>query len=56
MELMFLQVHVQNSTLAGGVAIGTAADMMTEPWGAVLIGMIAGVISVLGYAYLTVSN
>ena len=56
MFLFYLQVHIQNSTLAGGVAIGTAADMMVQPWGAVLIGMIAGVISVLGYAYLTVSK
>lgn len=52
-EKKFNMVHIQNSTLAGGVAVGTAADLMIQPWGAVLIGMIAGVISVLGYFYLT---
>ena len=52
---MFPQVHIQNSTLAGGVAIGTSADLMTQPFGALLVGTIAGVVSVLGYYYLTVS-
>ncbi|XP_070517722.1 rhesus blood group-associated glycoprotein Rh50 isoform X2 [Cardiocondyla obscurior] len=49
----FNMVHVQNSTLAGGVAIGTAAGMMCEPLGALIIGALSGVISVLGYKYLT---
>ncbi|XP_008217364.1 ammonium transporter Rh type A isoform X4 [Nasonia vitripennis] len=49
----FNMVHVQNSTLAGGVAIGTAAGMMCEPFGALAIGSAAGAISVLGYKYLT---
>ena len=48
------QVHIQNSTLAGGVAIGTAADMMINPFGAMIVGSIAGTVSVLGYRYLTV--
>jgi len=46
-------VHIQNSTLAGGVAIGTAADMMIHPFGAMIVGSIAGIVSVLGYRYLT---
>ena len=46
-------VHVQNATLAGGVAIGTAANMIVQPWGALLVGMVAGIISVLGYRYVT---
>ncbi|XP_031784212.1 ammonium transporter Rh type A isoform X3 [Nasonia vitripennis] len=50
----FNMVHVQNSTLAGGVAIGTAAGMMCEPFGALAIGSAAGAISVLGYKYLTI--
>uniref|UniRef100_A0A4D5R9D1 Rh-related protein n=1 Tax=Scolopendra viridis TaxID=118503 RepID=A0A4D5R9D1_SCOVI len=49
----FNMVHVQNSTLAGGVAIGTAADLMIEPWGAMLVGIAAGFLSVLGYQYIT---
>lgn len=52
--IKFFQVHIQNSTLAGGVAIGTAADMMIHPYGAMIVGSIAGAVSVLGYRYLTV--
>lgn len=48
-------VHVQNSTLAGGVAVGTVCNLLLGAHGAVLIGIIAGTISVLGYRYLTVS-
>ena len=50
------QVHVQNATLAGGVAIGTASNMSVSPWGALLIGCCAGALSTVGYAYLTVSE
>jgi len=50
----FFQIHIQNSTLAGGVAIGTLADMIIQPWAAILVGGVAGTVSVLGYRYLTV--
>lgn len=46
-------VHVQNATLAGGVAVGTASNMSISPWGALLIGCCAGALSTVGYAYLT---
>lgn len=46
-------VHVQNATLAGGVAVGTCADLIIKPWGAILIGMTSGLVSTLGYAYVT---
>ncbi|XP_029037489.2 ammonium transporter Rh type A isoform X6 [Osmia bicornis bicornis] len=49
----FNMVHIQNSTLAGGVAVGTAAGMMCQPVGALVVGALAGVLSVLGYKYLT---
>ena len=47
---------MQNATLAGGVAVGTVADMILKPYGALAIGISAGLVSTLGYAYLTVSN
>lgn len=49
------QVHIQNATLAGGVAVGTSADMLIGPHGALLIGCIAGTLSVTGYKYVTVN-
>lgn len=48
----FNMVHIQNSTLAGAVAIGSSANMQLDIFGALLIGAIAGVISVVGYAKL----
>lgn len=48
----FNMVHIQNATLAGGVAIGTSADLLLGGWGALLIGTIAGVISTFGFEYL----
>jgi ammonium transporter Rh len=42
-----------NATLAGGVAMGANADIITAPWGAMLLGFIAGAVSALGYSYAT---
>ncbi|XP_070201915.1 ammonium transporter Rh type B-B-like isoform X2 [Littorina saxatilis] len=49
----FDMVHVQNATLAGGVAVGTSADMMIGTHGALIIGSVAGALSVIGYKYIT---
>ncbi|PSN37449.1 Ammonium transporter Rh type B [Blattella germanica] len=51
-ENKFDMVHIQNATLAGGVAIGTACDMMVQPFGALLVGVLAGTLSIAGYHYL----
>ena len=47
----FDAVHIQNSTLAGGVAIGSTARLAMGPGMALLVGLLAGVVSVLGYQY-----
>ena len=50
------QTHIQNATLAGGVAVGSVANMVIQPWGALLIGFLAGFISVVGYRFISVST
>ena len=45
----FDMVDIQNATLAGGVAVGSSADLVIQPWGAVVIGLIAGFLSVFGW-------
>ena len=41
---------------AGGVAVGSVANMVIQPWGALLIGFLAGFISVVGYRFISVST
>ena len=49
----FDMVDIQNATLAGGVAVGSSADLVIQPWGAVLVGVVAGFVSVAGYVYVS---
>lgn len=44
---------IQNATLAGGVAIGSAADLVIGSWAAILIGSVAGGVSTWGFVVLT---
>ncbi|XP_059500071.1 ammonium transporter Rh type B-like [Stegostoma tigrinum] len=46
-------VHIQNAALAGGVALGTAGEMAIMPYGSMMVGLIAGIISTLGFKFLT---
>jgi ammonium transporter Rh len=47
----FDPVHIANSTLAGGVAIGASARLDIGPGNAILLGLLAGVCSVVGYVH-----
>ncbi|XP_052255618.1 ammonium transporter Rh type B-like isoform X2 [Dreissena polymorpha] len=47
----FKMEYIQNSTLAGGVAVGTTANMPLHPFGALIMGSVAAIISVTGYRF-----
>ncbi|KAJ8385575.1 hypothetical protein AAFF_G00185290 [Aldrovandia affinis] len=46
------KVHIQNASLAGGVAVGVAASAVDVPWVAMAIGLCAGLISTLGLRHM----
>lgn len=48
----FDMVDIQNATLAGGVAVGSASDLVIGPYGGMLTGIIGGLLSVVGYTYI----
>ena len=51
-KIKFSMIHIQNSTLAGGVAIGIVADLFLLPYFSLILGAIAGILSVLGYTFI----
>ena len=50
----FYVVDGQNATLAGGVAMGAIANMLVQPYAALIIGSLAGLLSCYGYRVLQV--
>ncbi|NXF06041.1 RHBGA protein, partial [Smithornis capensis] len=45
--------HLQNGSLAGGVAIGVVADMAMPPVAALALGSLSAIVCVLGFRFLT---
>jgi ammonium transporter Rh len=40
---------ILNATLAGGVAVGSASDLITTPYAALIVGYFGGVLSAFGF-------
>lgn len=49
----FTMEHILNATLAGGVVIGASAGIIMHPGGTMCIGFLTGIVSTLGFQYLT---
>ena len=43
-----LQNHIHNAVLAGGVAVGASCYLISSPWLAMVLGLMAGLISTGG--------
>lgn len=48
-------MDLQNASLAGGVVVGTVAELALQPYGAMAAGSVAGVVATFGYQVLQVS-
>jgi ammonium transporter Rh len=49
-ERVFARSSIPWSAFAGGVAVGASANMMVGPWGALMIGATAGLVSTFGFS------
>jgi ammonium transporter Rh len=45
-------LHVQHATIAGGIAIGSVADLNVQIYVALIVGSAAGLLSTVGYQYI----
>jgi ammonium transporter Rh len=45
-------MHIQHATIAGGIAIGSVADLNVQIYIALIVGSIAGLLSAVGYQYI----
>ena len=52
-EHKYDMVFIQNCILAGGVAVGSASDLVIGAWGALILGFVGAIFSVIGYKWLT---
>jgi hypothetical protein len=43
-------VDIQNASISGGVALGAVADLLAYPVGAIILGCVAGWVSVFGFS------
>ncbi|KAG9331022.1 hypothetical protein JZ751_020431 [Albula glossodonta] len=50
--LQHVPVHIQNASLAGGVAVGVAMSVVNMPGIAMTTGLLAGLMSSLGFRYI----
>lgn len=55
-QAISLQTHIHNAILAGGVAVGPSCHLITTPWLAMLLGFMAGLISIGGALCLPVRS
>jgi ammonium transporter Rh len=53
--MMFGKLNMEimlNATLAGGVVMGSSADLIEEPFVSILVGSLTGMISAYGFGHL----
>ena len=48
-------LHIQHATIAGGIAVGSVADLDIQIYVALITGATAGLITTIGYQYIDVS-
>ncbi|XP_065516070.1 ammonium transporter Rh type B isoform X2 [Lathamus discolor] len=55
-HILLHQVQIQDATMAGAAVMGMAGEMLVTPFGALIAGVLAGLIPPLGFRFLTVST